>query len=727
MSPDTGSPGGTGGITDMPDEVDTGVFLRLDPINILIVDDEPRNLTVLETILDDPGYHLVRAESADQALLSLVANEFALLILDVRMPGMTGFELATMIRKRRKTEQVPIIFLTAYYNEDQHVLEGYGTGAVDYLHKPVNPVILRSKVAVYADLHRKNAALESTNRALVTEVTERRQAQKNLHELNETLEKRVQQRTAELVEQTRLEKAQREQLRASEEFNRSLMEGTADSVQILDREGRVLHVNGPGRIHLEIESLAWVQGKHWSTLWPRETRQEIQQAVEKARNGEIVSFTLHTRKFSGTRHWWNVSLSAVRDPVTGQVARLIAVSRDVTEARESEDALRASDQQKDNFIATLAHELRNPLAPIRNALMIMRSKETQDTQLSWCRDVIDRQVRQMARLLDDLLDVSRISRSRLQLQCERFELAILLEQGVEIARPAIEEANHTLTIEQPPQPVQIYGDLTRLAQVLSNLLINAAKYTPQSGRIWLGAQEREGNLILSVKDSGIGITPEQMPRVFEMFSQASLPNWRAQAGLGIGLALARGLVEMHGGQLTGFSAGAGQGSEFIVRLPLNRGVAPAKPAIEPVPPVLPVAPAKPGAPPTCRVLVVDDLRDSADSLGMVVQSMGHEVKVTYDGRQALQVAEQFRPHVALIDLGMPEIDGYEVCRRIRSQPWGTGMILVAHTGWGQEFDRRRTQAAGFDQHLVKPLQWDVVETILDRAAAKARGETNARR
>jgi PAS domain S-box-containing protein len=391
----------------------SGAVLRLhnDPINILIVDDEPKNLTVLETVLDDPGYRLVRAESADQALLALVAKEFAVLILDIRMPGMTGFELAHLIRQRKKTEQVPIIFLTAYYNEDQHVLEGYGTGAVDYLHKPVNPVILRSKVAIFADLHRKTRALEVANRALLAEVTERREAQAQLRELNETLEERVKQRTEALLDRTKQLEAQREQLRASEEFNRSLLEGTADCVQVLDPLGRLVYVNGPGKRQLEISDLESLLQRNWASLWPQEARQTIDRSLAQAQAGSTASFTALRLSGDGAHKWWNVLVSPIRAGVNGQIVRLLAVSRDVTEARETEQALRKSDQEKDNFIATLAHELRNPLAPISNVVSLMRRKETTDGQLTWCRDVIDRQVSQMSRLLDALLDVSRITRS----------------------------------------------------------------------------------------------------------------------------------------------------------------------------------------------------------------------------------------------------------------------------------------------------------------------------
>jgi PAS domain S-box-containing protein len=682
-----------------------------DPINILIVDDEPKNLTVLETVLDDPGYRLVRAESADQALLALVAKEFALLVLDIRMPVMTGFELAHLIRQRRKNEQVPIIFLTAYYNEDQHVLEGYGSGAVDYLHKPVNPVILRSKVAIFADLHRKTRALEVANRSLVAEVTERREMQAQLHDLNETLEQRVVERSAALLERTQLEAAGREKLRVSEEFNLSLMEGTADCVQVLDLEGRLLHVNGPGMTQMEIGSSAAVAGKLWELLWPAESGEVLRYALGQAQAGAAASFTALRPTSSGTRKWWNVSVSPVRDSANGQVTRILAVSRDVTEAREIEQALRASDEQKDNFIATLAHELRNPLAPIRNAVNVMRKTGSADKQLAWCRDVIDRQVAQMSHLLEDLLDVSRYARSKLTLRRDALDIANVIEQAIEIARPWIDQGGQAFEVILPPDRTVINGDLTRLAQVISNLLINAAKYTASDGKIRLSVLKQNEEVVVSVKDDGIGLAPEDLPRVFEMFSQVPSAKGHSHGGLGIGLSLARGLVEMHGGSLTAHSTGLGNGSEFVVRLPLTHGIRLQEPSAD-------RTQVKPSVTERCCILVVDDSHDSADSLALVLQSSGHDVHTAYEGEQAILMAQQFRPDVALIDLGMPNVDGFEVCRRIRASGNGAGMLLIAQTGWGQEFDRRRTQAAGFDHHLVKPLDLDVLDAQLRRVAVR---------
>ena len=681
------------------------------PINILIVDDEPRNLTVLETVLDDPGYRLVRAGSADQALLALVEEEFALLILDIRMPVMTGFELAQTIKSRKKTARVPIIFLTAYYNEDQHVLAGYGTGAVDYLHKPINPVVLRSKVAIFADLHRKTRELGMANRALLAEVTERRLAQTQLLELNEKLEQHVAERTETLIERTRVAEAAREQLRASEEFNRSLMDGTADCVKVLSLDGRLLHMNGPGMAQLEIGDFALLGGKHWEVLWPEQSHGVLKLAIEQARAGRATSFTAMRPTTTGAAKWWSVAVSPVRDPITGEVARLLAVSRDVTEARQTEQALRKTDEKKDNFIATLAHELRNPLAPIRNAVNMMRRKESVDPQLAWCRDVIDRQVGQMNHLLDDLLDVSRITRTKLTLRCEMLELSAVIELAIEIARPFIDEAGQTLKVTLPPQPVVVNGDLTRLAQVVSNLLINSAKYTAANGDITLSAQQEADEVVLKVKDSGIGIAPEQLAHVFEMFGQVKSALERSQGGLGIGLALAKGLVEMHGGQLTARSGGLGKGSEFIVRLPISRELKSRQP-------VETDTNADPSAAGKCRILVADDLRDSADSLVMLLEAMGHDVQAAYDGEEAVRIAGEFLPDVALIDLGMPNVNGYEACRLIRAQPWGARMVLIAQTGWGREDDRRRTLEAGFNYHIVKPLDWNALDALLRSVATR---------
>ena len=392
----------------------------------------------------------------------------------------------------------------------------------------------------------------------------------------------------------------------------------------------------------------------------------------------------------------------------GRPVRHFGIALDITERKHAEQALRNADRKKDTFIATLAHELRNPLAPIRNAVGVLRRGGPADAQqIAWCRDVIDRQVSQMSRLLEDLLDVSRLTRGQFALRREPLAIAAVIEQAIEIAQPLVDAAGHTLEVALPAQPIAIEGDLTRLAQVFSNLLINAAKYTEPRGRIALNVELRGAEAVVSVSDNGIGIAAEQMPHIFEMFGQAQTAADGTQSGLGIGLSLARGFVEMHGGRIGAHSDGIGQGSVFVVRLPVAESVARAQAAVS--------AGATGGAAAASgrrRVLIADDLRDSADSLALLLDAMGHEVHVAYDGAEALQQIEALRPEVALLDLGMPKLSGYEVCRRIRDLPWGGGLTLIAQSGWGQEEDRRRTRDAGFDHHIVKPIDPVALDALL---------------
>ena len=539
-------------------------------VNILIVDDEPKNLTVLESVLDDPGYRLVRARSGEEALLALMAEEFAVLVLDVRMPGMNGFEVAQLVKERRKTARIPIIFLSAYYTEDQHVLEGYGTGAVDYLQKPVNPAVLRSKVSVFAELHRRGRALEVANRQLSAEVADRRRAESRLSELNETLDQRVRDRTREL---------------------------------------------------------------------------ELSQS------------------------------------------QLVEANR-----------------KKDEFLATLAHELRNPLAPVRSAVEIIRRGGAD--KLHWATELIDRQVQSLGRLIDDLMDVSRISRGRIELRREVLALNDALADAVEAVRPMAEEAGHELAVLLPDRQLVVDGDRTRLAQVFTNLLSNAVKYTERGGRIEIGVTLERGMVGVTIRDNGIGIPPDRVESVLEIFSQVEAALERSRGGLGIGLALTRQLVEMHGGTVRAYSDGPGQGSRFQVLLPLASPVR----AIEPAP-----APAAAAATSTkrLRVLVADDNVDAAATLTMLLEMMGHEVMHVHDGEAALREIEAFDPRLVLLDIGMPKINGYDVCRRVRARDEGAARTIVAVTGWGQPQDVQRSKDCGFDLHLVKPIDIDKLTSLID--------------
>ena len=404
----------------------------------------------------------------------------------------------------------------------------------------------------------------------------------------------------------------------------------------------------------------------------------------------------------------------------GKPLRMLGVSVDITERKRAEEALQTADRRKDEFLATLAHELRSPLAPIRNAVEILKAKGPPDPELDWCRGVLDRQVQVMARLLEDLLDVSRITRASLELRTQRVDLGAVLAAALETSRPVVEAGGHQLVVGTPPERLYVDADPVRLAQVFANLLTNAAKYTESGGRITLGVSRQGGELTVSVKDSGIGLAPEAMPHIFEIFSQAAPALGRSQGGLGIGLSLAKGLVELHRGTIEARSEGPGRGSEFVVRLPL---------AAETPAPGAPVVLEAKATPPTpYRILIADDNPDAADSMAALLKIMGHEVGTAYDGEQAVAAAEAMRAEVAILDIGMPRLNGYEACRRIREQPWGRAMYVIALTGWGQEEDHRRTEDAGFDGHMVKPADpaalMRMLPTLSARKSAAAEDESD---
>jgi PAS domain S-box-containing protein len=400
----------------------------------------------------------------------------------------------------------------------------------------------------------------------------------------------------------------------------------------------------------------------------------------------------------------DVSLSAA--PLRGSkgvVTGVLLLFSDVTERRRAEQSLREADRAKNEFLSTLAHELRNPLSPIRNATEIMRLRGEPSPELRWALDVIDRQLQHMTRLVDDLLDISRITMNRMELRRQRIELAEILQDAVEASKPLLDECEHRLSVNVDPQIV-VDADRDRLAQVVANLLDNAAKYTARGGAIQLSAMRDGTQAVIVVRDSGIGIPRDQLASIFEMFTQLSPPLERGAGGLGIGLTLAKRLVKMHGGTVEARSGGPGRGSEFTIRLPIaepQRSEDARASVARPVPRT------------SLRVLVVDDKEDSAKSLAMLLEMTGNQVRVAHDGVAAVREAEQFRPHAMLLDIGMPRMNGYDAARAIRREPWGRDIYLIALTGWGQEIDRLRSREAGFDQHLVKPV---APAEILDRLA-----------
>jgi PAS domain S-box-containing protein len=392
---------------------------------------------------------------------------------------------------------------------------------------------------------------------------------------------------------------------------------------------------------------------------------------------------------------------------------VVEADRDVTERVRTLEALREADRRKDEFLATLAHEIRNPLAPIRNELEIMRVARGNPDVIEHSRAVMERQLAHLVHLVDDLMDVSRITRGKLELRRAQLALESVLQAALETSRPLIEAARHDLALNIPQTPMYVLGDLTRLAQIFSNLLNNAAKYTPTGGRITLTATKVDGEAVIEVRDTGVGIAAEALPNIFEMFTQANRDRGLAP-GLGIGLALVHALTEMHGGAVTAASDGLGTGSSFTVRLPLLQAAD------------FEAAGAATHAEATAstrrRILVADDNLDAAESLSMLLTMMGHEVRAAHDGAQAVEQAEQFRPDLILMDVGMPRLDGLQAATRIRSRDWGASPVIVALTGWGQDADRKRSKEAGCDVHLVKPLDFDRLTALLTQLAqAPARG------
>ena len=591
-------------------------------VGILLVDDQPQRLVAYRAILSELDLDLVCARSGREALEHLMGREFAVVLLDVSMPDMDGFEAAKLIHEHPRFERTPIIFVTGVHLDDLDRLKGYSLGAVDYVSVPIVPEILRSKVSVLVELYIKRKELQRANEELA-------HANTRLSEANIAL--------------------QEEKTRELEVFNRSLQ-----------------------RANSELE------------------------AANRSLQSEIA------------------------------------------ERSRAEEALKEADRHKDEFLAMLAHELRNPLAPIHNAVELMRMKPLEDPQLTWAREVIARQLTSLTRLVDDLLDVSRITRGKINLTRQAVELEGLISRAVETVQPLFDEHRHQLTLELPDSSVKVFGDATRLSQVIANVLGNAAKYTDEGGQISLTAKVRGTDVEIRIRDNGIGIRQELLPHVFELFTQLDRTDGRTQGGLGIGLALVQRLVQMHGGEVSAASEGPGKGSEFVIRLPLLRreaepveaqpertAEAMAPSGSEMASAVAPLVTAS-AARLARRILIADDNNDALESLATLLQLSGHEVYTATNGGTALQSAERHQPEVVLLDIGMPLLDGYEVAKRIRAQPWGQRITLVALTGWGQDSDRRRSREAGFDSHLVKPLDLETLTDLLARLPSVPSGSARGR-
>ncbi len=694
-----------------------------EPTNILVVDDLPEKLLAYRTVLEELGENVVTARSGEEALGLVLRHEFAVILLDVTMPGMDGFETAALIRRRRRSAHTPIIFLTAFADEVR-AAEGYAHGAVDFILTPVVPEILRAKVRVFVDLYRMTQQV-------------RRQAEERI-----------------ALAEERTKRAAAEDATRRSNFLADVSRALADSLDPGTTARTLARQAVPFLADLAGVTLAGEPGQPWRTelAWagppgrepggvrltgPDGPHDELRDAVERAlgrgqperldgldlpypapADGRVRSaavFPLRARGRtlgvltlalgpSGRRH----------EPADLALAEDLASRAGIAldNARLYKDVERA-DRQKNEFLSMLAHELRNPLAPIRNAAEVLRMSGPDQPQVRWAREVIDRQLSHLVRLVDDLLDVSRITRGKIQLKPEPVDLAAVVGHAVEASRPAIEQAKHRLEVALPPEPVWVTGDAARLTQVLTNLLNNAAKYTDPGGRVALALAREGGEAVVRVWDTGVGIPADMLTAVFDLFTQVDRSLDRSQGGLGVGLTLVKRLVEMHGGSVAAHSDGPGKGSEFVIRLPaLAAAEAPAAGAN--------------GRPPAAagrlRVLLVDDNVDGAESLAALLRLAGHEVWLAHDGPGALEAAAGFRPDAAVLDIGLPGMDGYEVARRLRADPAAAPAVLVAVTGYGRDRDRERSREAGFDYHLVKPV--DLAE--LHRALAAARPAVPAR-
>ena len=497
----------------------------------------------------------------------------------------------------------------------------------------------------------------------------------------------------------------------------TLVENSTDFIGICDIEGVPLYVNPAGLKMVGLDSLAQARHTHVREFFFPEDQPRIMDeffpAVNQTGHGEIE---IRFRHFGTQEAKWMAYKVLKLVDAGGQSVAFATVSQDVTERRRLRYDLRKLaadlseiDRRKNEFLATLSHELRNPLAPLRNMLEILKRAAGSRERVSQTLDTMDRQLGQLVRLVDDLLDLSRITHDRIDLRKSRVELASVIDQALQACRPLAESAGHDINVVVPPEPLYVHADPVRLAQGFGNLLNNSCKYTPRGGKIMVTARRQGDDAVVTLEDTGIGIQPEKLGSIFDMFVQIDGSLERSQGGLGIGLTLVKRLVELHGGSIEATSAGEGRGSAFTVRLPIM--------IARPDAARHATAPSAHDPTHVRRILIVDDNKDAAASLAVLLQITGHKTFTAHDGHTALEAVAKDRPEVVLLDIGLPMLNGYEVCRRIREQPGGNDTIVIALTGWGQEDDRRRSHEAGFDGHLVKPVEYDALITLLDSMAA----------
>ena len=639
----------------VPNSDDAGTVEPASPdapqFTILLADDNADMRDYIRNLLDDQ-YKVVAVADGRAALAAVETHAPDLIISDIMMPGLDGFGLLAELRGDPATAELPVILLSARAGEEARI-EGLHAGADDYLTKPFGARELLARVSTHLALSKMRRATAAT-------------------------------------------------LRESESRFRNMADNAPVIIWVSEPNGDCSYL-GQQWYRFTGASPDESLGVGWLDFIHPEDRESTNDQFRTA-NASFVPFRFECRLRRRDDEWrWMIASATPRFGAGEEFLGYIGSLVDVSELKHVENQLREADRRKDEFLAILAHELRNPLAPIRTGLELMKMAPDDARTIERVRSTMERQTTQLITIVDDLLDVSRITRGKLELRKIRVELNDVIESAVEASRPLIDEARHELVVTKLDTPLFLDADPHRLAQVLSNLLNNSAKYTPPGGRIHLFAEAADGVVTISVTDNGVGIPADMLDSIFEMFAQVERPLEKSHTGLGIGLTLVRSLVEMHNGTIGVDSAGLNRGSRFWVRLPHLEVSAPKEDA---------TAESAEAHGVRRRVLVVDDNEAAAEMLALVVEMMGNEVRTASDGVEALEVAAEFRPEVVLMDIGMPRMNGYEAATELRRQPWGRDVTLIALTGWGQDEDKARTRAAGFDHHLVKPAEPATVKALL---------------
>ena len=726
-----------------------------DKASILIVDDLPEKLLVFRAVLEELDQHLVFAHSGRQALREVLQREFAVILLDVNMPDIDGFDTATLIRQYKRSSHTPIIFITAYADEMQ-TARGYSLGAVDYILSPVVPHVLRSKVQVFVQLfamQRQIRRQADAHAAFVAAEAARRVAEEN------------DRRSAFLSNASQALHRSLDVAVAVRELAALLVPRIAALAAVMPLEADehaagtvvVAHSSGPDGAPVLVEIAAERLGDDVRSALQTAQRDKVRfdipltqfdaasfgpgpdsQALNlpelpnlpNLRTGTVLPLLSGDRLLgvllvasevpagqAQAPDWCTLDDLATRAAAALENARLFgSLQRQIVERTTIEAALKESNRRKDEFLAMLSHELRNPLAPLRAAFEVMRRSPPSDPKFAWASGVTTRQLEQITRLVDELLDVARISQGKISLKRERIDLNAVVVHCIETTQPYADSRRQAMHVMLPDTPMWLQGDFVRLAQIVSNLLHNACKYSDDGSQILLTAAQDEAGAVIRISDQGIGIDSQLLPRIFDLFAQGHRDLDRSQGGLGVGLTLARRLAEMHGGSLEAFSEGAGKGSQFTLRLPCLTLVRSPKAAEAPMPEK---ASQNENPARKCRVLVVDDNRDAAHSIGIFLALEGHEAYTAGDGREALEIAARLAPDAVVLDIGLPLLDGYQVARALREGPATRGALLIALTGYGQQQDRLTAESAGFDHHFVKPVEPAALVACIEAWARRA--------